>query len=328
MTVRNLGRLERARLSVVHKVLAWIMHRSPLRSGSRMDRVLFRFVNFIARGHLAGHPTIVHRIVRRTAPFLVPTLRGPVLTPTLMGFDLCVDATCGKQYWNLGAYESGTLDLIDRVVGRSEVFVDVGASVGQMSLFGSLRAGGEAVVLSFEPEPTRFGYLTEGIRQNGISNVRAFPIALSNSKGAALLRTDLVSPSMIDTAVSNSTQQIQTERLDDVLDRLNLTEVAMVKLDVEGAELAVLQGARRLLGGENPPVLCFEHGVRAAETAEVSRFILESNDYRIFRFSLGQNSPGLLVPLGDIAHAHPGENLVACTASHGSKLPETVSAFP
>ena len=266
------------------------------------------------------HPTISHGISRRIATLLVPPLRGPVFAPTRLGFDLCIDETCGYPYWRLGEYEVGTLGLIRRMLEDGGTFVDVGASVGQMTLFAATQPS-PTRVLAFEPHPTRFRYLSLGVQRAGVADVDVFAHALGDAEGTAYLRSDLVSPSMIGASAESGADAIDVRRLDEVLAEMNVSRVDLVKLDVEGAELEVILGAQDLLSSPDAPVICFEHGVRRHDDG-VAKTLRELNEYRLFRFQYGQNAEGPLVPLDEITGAHSGENIVACTPAHATRLPE------
>lgn len=311
-------------LTLVHAVAAWTCHRSPVRIGSRLDRRLHRLIARVTgRTNPSWHPTATHGIVRRLARFAVPKLSGPVFAPTRLGFDLCIDETCGNQYWHLGEYEAGTLDLIRRVLGGGGVFLDIGASVGQMSLFAA-HLSRDVRVVAFEPESTRHRYLVLGAERAGLANITIHRIALGEANGQAQLRTDLVSPSMIGADETEGSQSVEVRRLDDVLESESVSEVAMIKLDVEGAELGVLRGAEQLLRSPGAPVVCFEQGVLGSD-AGVADFLRSCNEYRFYRFRVGQNTDGPLVALADIGDAYPGENVIACTPAHAGLLPETVA---
>lgn len=266
------------------------------------------------------HPTISHGISRRVATVLSPPLRGPVFAPTRLGFDLCVDETCGNPYWRLGEYELGTLGLIRRVLAQGGTFVDIGASVGQMSLFAAIQPSATRV-LAFEPHTTRFRYLSLGVQRAGVNNVDTFPFALGDVNGTGYLRSDLVSPSMVGASPQCGANQIEVRRLDDVLADASVRRVDLIKLDVEGAELEVILGAKELLSSDEAPVICFEHGVGRHDDG-VANSLRELNDYRLYRFKYGQNADDALVPLDEIVHAHSGENVVACTPAHMGSLPE------
>src|SRR2546421_7350788 len=64
---------------------------------------------------------------------MLPALRGPLRCPTIYGFDLVVRANNGGGYYRCGFYEHGTMHVIASCLRSGDVFVDAGASVGQMS---------------------------------------------------------------------------------------------------------------------------------------------------------------------------------------------------
>jgi hypothetical protein len=81
---------------------------------------------------------------------------------------------------------------------------------------------------------------------------------------------------------------VEAMTLDDYCEREGLTHIDFVKIDVEGAEFLVLEGATELLASKDAPVILFEVNEDTAqklglETADVKK-LLGANGYRLFRF--------------------------------------------
>ncbi len=88
---------------------------------------------------------------RMFARSLLPKLGAPVSCRTCMGFELVVSAADGPHYYYDGCYEAGTLHVMSRCLRRGDTFVDVGASIGQMTMHAASLVGAHGRVLSFEP---------------------------------------------------------------------------------------------------------------------------------------------------------------------------------
>jgi len=200
-------------------------------------------------------------VVSTLAKALLPPLVGPLRCPTIYGFDLQVRRGDGENYYRKGFYEPGTLHVIRQCLRSGDTFVDGGASVGLMTLFAARCVGPTGRVLAFEPHPDRYEDLCAGIGFGSFSNV----IPLRNGLGdeaATLELYESVSPSMID-RTGRMVAEVSVQTLDSVLARERIDAVRMLKLDIEGFEGRALKGAIGLLGGESPPIVCFEHGVFA-----------------------------------------------------------------
>jgi FkbM family methyltransferase len=193
---------------------------------------------------------------------LLPPLRGRVRCPTIYGFDLVVRPTNGGNYYRCGFYEQGTMHVISACLREGDVFVDAGASVGQMSFHAARCVGASGRVLAFEPAPERYEDLVAGIEANGLGNVLPHRAGLADVVDEKLLCLR-GSPSMADQTRTENAVRVPVRRLDDVLAEHGISRVRFVKIDVEGLEPEVLLGASRLLASPEPPIICYEFGAHA-----------------------------------------------------------------
>lgn len=212
------------------------------RFGARLPRPLLWFVNNVV------------------CQCIVPPLRGRQRCTTMYGFDLVVRTTTGPQYYRNGFYEQGTMHVIGACLRPGDVFVDAGASVGQMSFHAARLVGARGRVLAFEPAPERHRDLVAGIAINAFTNVTALAAGLAAEQGELHLYLR-GSPSMADQSRREDTLSVPVFRLDDVLAEQAVENVRFLKIDVEGLEPEVLLGATRLLHSAEPPIVCYEHGI-------------------------------------------------------------------
>ena len=165
----------------------------------------------------------------------------------------------GRSVELWGRYERDELALLMRCLeGRIDlrgVAVDVGANIGNHALF---FADHFAEVLAFEPHPRTHALLEFNAAQRG--NVRCFALALSDRDGAAILATPAGNAGMAslekDAAPGRGvdTVEVALRRLDGLCE-LDGRRVALLKIDVEGHEAAVIRGARAVLGRDRPVVV-------------------------------------------------------------------------
>jgi len=165
----------------------------------------------------------------------------------------------GRSVELWGRYERDELALLMRCLeGRIDprgVAVDVGANIGNHSLF---FAAHFAEVLAFEPHPRTHALLEFNAAQRG--NVRCFALALSDRDGTAILATPPGNAGMasLETVSASArcvdTVEVPLRRLDSLAE-LASRRVALLKIDVEGHEAAVIRGSRAVLGRDRPAVV-------------------------------------------------------------------------
>ena len=147
-------------------------------------------------------------------------------------------------------YELDVTPVFESYLSGAKVVVDAGANIGWFTLVAGKKAPTGAVVLAFEPNATNFWYLAKSIEANHFSNVKTFNVALSDRVGTALLRAspDGAHPGMHSIVFDFDTSgvEVPTTTLAKTLEDLNLREIDVLKLDVEGAEPRVLKGAGAL----------------------------------------------------------------------------------
>lgn len=179
--------------------------------------------------------------------------RNPVTLVHTHGFDIGLDPKdmgVSPSIAVLGWHEMKTTELFIKLIGKGSTVVDVGANIGFFTLLAARLVGEKGIVLSFEPEPASFSLLTKSVERNNFDNVKLFQRCISNldgqrqlhlsvthNKGLHSIATDLGGPSI----------PVQSVRLDTVASGLRIGSIDLLKIDVEGAEPEVLEGAERLL---------------------------------------------------------------------------------
>jgi FkbM family methyltransferase len=162
--------------------------------------------------------------------------------------------------------------------------VDVGAHIGYFTLVMAGRTGTTGRVFAFEPNPEVQKYLRENLRRNGCSQVTVCPVALFRDEGSGTLEgSDGLNARLTPHADSRAGGVTMA-----VFDRFAPTQgiagVDLVKMDVEGAELDILLGMRRLLSEDHPSFVIEVHprqlGMFGHTEAEL-RGYLESCGYSI-----------------------------------------------
>ena len=196
---------------------------------------------------------------------------------------LRIDPAGAAAGYALGTSEPLIQDVFAEHVRHGGVVWDVGANIGFYSLIAS-RLVDDGEVVAFEPLPANQEAIRRNLALNEIANVRLVPIALSDAEGEAELEIH-ASPTWAKLDTSGDTAfkrdgevservRVEVSTLDAQLD--GYAPPDLVKMDIEGAEVAALRGASRLLGEHRPTLICELHGTNAAVTE-----LLESHDYDV-----------------------------------------------
>jgi FkbM family methyltransferase len=157
-------------------------------------------------------------------------------------------------------YERPLIEWLKRTLSEGDVFWDVGANIGAVTLVAAKCSGR---VVAFEPDPRSFSRLTQHVEINGIDNVTLVNAALNETSGQASLtqagETNTGMSSMIpDRAAATTAVTVQTITADEYLLEQPAWAPSVMKIDVEGAEHLVLRGARTLLRSAKLRAVVFE----------------------------------------------------------------------
>jgi FkbM family methyltransferase len=179
-------------------------------------------------------------------------------------------------------FEETEMRFVRRLLRPGMTVLDIGAHHGLYTLLAAKRVGRRGRVIAFEPSPRERRRLAKHVRLNRCRNVEVEACALGNESGEADLF--LVAGfrdwgnSLRPPAVAEPTRKVSVpvRRLDDVLAELGVEHVDFIKLDAEGGELAVLEGARKLLQtAPRPAILAEVEDVRTRPWGYPAREIMQ-----------------------------------------------------
>jgi FkbM family methyltransferase len=156
-----------------------------------------------------------------------------------------------------GAYEPGLMAALEALVTPSSVCLDVGANVGPVSLALG-RLCGEGRVHAFEPVAASFAFLERNLASNGAANVTAHRLALSDTDGTATInynRQAAGAAFISEHLADGVAEQVSLTTLDKWAASARLERLDLLKIDVEGSELQVLDGAAATLRRFRPVLI-------------------------------------------------------------------------
>jgi FkbM family methyltransferase len=239
-----------------------------LRWQERFLFVLYRLKLALRRfglERIPGVPAAYRYLKRRILPegtvlvktgdsFLYVDLADEVMTPTLLG-------KVRKRY---------ELELFESLLRPGMVVLDVGANIGYFTVTSARRVGDSGRVYAFEPETHNFDLLLKNIDLNGLTNVAPVQKAISDREGSRTLfvsRYNLGSHSFAaeNAPDSEARVEVETVTLDEFWQSsLGAGRVDLMKMDCQGAEALIVDGAQRLLAKNDLRILmeCWPFGLK------------------------------------------------------------------
>jgi FkbM family methyltransferase len=190
-------------------------------------------------------------------------LNSPYLL-TINGKEILVPINVQDSIYNLYINKSWKTEIISYFVKKSEgVFVDVGANLGQ-TLIDFWMTGSENSYVGFEPNKICIDYLNTLITINKLGRYKIIPSGLFNeNKSLPLyiqnsLQTDACATVVEDLRPDRkyNVYPIQCQKFDDIFPEFNINSISLIKIDVEGSELEVLQGMTTTVEKLKPIILC------------------------------------------------------------------------
>lgn len=228
----------------------------------------------------------------------------------------------GQQVSALGRYERDLLAAVDELLSQSEIgtgcVVDVGANIGNHATWFARRF---ELVHAFEPNPRTYRLLEFNAQE--YPNLYCHNLALSQDARQFRMTSEMSnqgSARLIGLDAGSSGPQVESVSLDAWARSFDL-KVALLKVDVEGHELEVFQGARETLVRDRP-MLLFEQSRLDANVF----CLLEEVGYESFGYFDTEirrlNGLGLSGSIRGLVRVLLGETIVARTVSKWRELPD------
>ncbi len=158
-----------------------------------------------------------------------------------------------------GNFELNEITFLKKILKKGDFFLDIGANIGLFSIHASRIIGDKGKIISFEPSPITFSRLKENIDLNDFKNIDIRNIGISDNKGELTLNISESGHDAwdtfavnIDKKMFNKCTTVPVHTLDEELKDIDKEKIALVKIDVEGWEKFVLNGAKEFLTNHEP----------------------------------------------------------------------------
>ncbi|HXP93860.1 MAG TPA: FkbM family methyltransferase [Candidatus Binatia bacterium] len=156
-----------------------------------------------------------------------------------------------RRLFHFGIFEPNLTDWIWNALEPGDVFVDVGANVGYFTLLAARAVGPAGSVVAIEPAPSTFAALCSNLERNGATNVRALNLAAFDREAVMPIYTiqaeENAGGASLAKVVGPVEAEITARPLAQMLTGEEIARTRVIKIDVEGAEVAAVTGLLPLL---------------------------------------------------------------------------------
>jgi FkbM family methyltransferase len=223
-------------------------------------------------------------------------------------------------------YDYDSFGMLSVLLEPDMLFIDVGANAGAYAMRASKLIGAKGIVLAIEPVPSEL----RGLRMNTATdgNVRVLPVAVGRFDGQLNLGGSGETTHFLTEKTTVDAQVVSVRSLDDiVLDQGVLPRRAVLKIDVEGWEPAVVAGAERWLrDGDGMGIILEANGLQhrctqatwqeAVEMLKASRYEFYTYDHKDLALC-SVSRPGPVSPRGDyMVLREEGVERLVCAGAH------------
>jgi FkbM family methyltransferase len=196
-------------------------------------------------------------------------LRNKPLTVTAGGqsFLLVPEGAVPIEMWSNRYFEEHELEFLLDVLQPGMNLLDIGANVGLFAIPAAKKVQ-HGKVFAFEPSSWTLERLKRNADINRVGNVLVVHSAVGDYTGDAILQVNAKGKDGLNTigrpaheaSEIVTTETVPVTTLDDFVKASCISQVDVMKVDVEGAELLVFRGAVGLLAKKNAPLILYESG--------------------------------------------------------------------
>ncbi len=140
---------------------------------------------------------------------------------------------------------------------KGDIIIDGGSYPGDLSLYLSKLVGPSGKIYAFEPDKKNYDRLIENLKLNEVKNV--FPVneGLWNKKDILKMSGDDYAPS-----IGKEGEKVNVISIDEFAKKKNIKSLSFIKMDIEGAEIEALEGAKKSLNKFSPQIAIASYHIR------------------------------------------------------------------
>ena len=192
-----------------------------------------------------------------------------------------------QPWMTLGIYEPEVAKLIRDLLHEGDVFYDIGAHAGYFTLIAANKVGPDGLVIAFEPVPDNAAIAKEQIELNGFQAIcRVVTSAIMDTMGevSLIIPKRIANAHLLDVPAPHVNEgrgkviRVSSITLDSFVS--NNPWPTLIKMDIEGAELKALMGAKKLLSSPQAPVFLI-----TAHSEKLNREVRDILSNNLYEFS-------------------------------------------
>lgn len=242
------------------------------------------------------HTPLYPRCGAAFASILARVQKSDLSTPsehTVGGFKMCLyrDQVIDSQLYYTGSFEPDAEQTIEKLVGKDDVAIDIGANIGYLTLHLARQVGKGGRVFAFEPIDETFRRLTTNVGLNDLPQVTPVQSGVSDTV-AQDVPVEIESSYRLDGKSEPHKQTIRVTTIDDFVEGQGLDRLDFLKIDTDGMEMRILRGAQKSIERFGPSILteCGPEDLRQAGSSAGEMIdLLEAWGYQFYH-------PGSLAP--------------------------------
>lgn len=215
------------------------------------------------------------------------------------------DFYIGRSIEKYGEFSEYEVALFRQICAPNDVVIEVGSNIGSHTIALAQMVGPRGHIYAFEPQRIVFQTLCGNVAINSLTNVSCFQSAVGEESGTAFipaLRYDRVGNfGGVSVRASEGGESVSQVTLDNLLDNAQISQLKLLKVDVEGMEIGVIQGAKEIIS-KFKPILYVENDRQVQSGSLI--VLIRSLGYRLY-----WHLPPLYNPknfAGDRENIYPG----------------------
>ena len=256
----------------------------------------------------------VERPVKHTLALLLQATRISrymIVDRTYYRIRFATHSALARSFWVSPKGRQREEHFVISYLTEGDTVVDVGANIGSITFAAASRVGPLGRVISIEPHPRTFRYLLDNDVLNQFDNIQFYNSAIGSSLGVVHF-TDRGDDDQ-NRVIEAGGIPVEVTTLDDLLSKTSIPAVDLLKVDVEGYEKQVLEGAARTL--QNTKCVYIETLERnlkmyGTSTAEILQ-LLRASGFQVYRVDGKSEEAVAIRDMDEFISRVDGMNLVA-----------------